>query len=129
VHESVEKALRTKLRKLARTDADTRLLLLERDQPWVHPGQIYEDVERLRPQLSDMAFVDEIWIADTATFGVEKNYLCFSRRVGGVTEESFSFHTGKLQSIARGGITDYTLSQGWWYEPGHPSPENGRAHV
>ena len=124
MHESVKKASRTKLGKLARSDADTRLLLLERDQAWVHPKQIYEDVERLRPQFSDMAIVDEIWIADTATFGVEKNYLCFSKRQGGATEESYSFHTGKLQSIARGGMTVYTLSQVWWNEPGRPSPES-----
>jgi hypothetical protein len=101
-----------------------RLLILERDQPWVHPKQICEEVERLRPQFPDLAVVDEIWVADTATFGVEKDYLCFSNREGEATEESFSFYKGKLQSIARRGMTVYTPSQGWWYEPGRPSPEN-----
>lgn len=122
IGESVEKALRNKLRKLARAEADKRLLILERDQPWVHPKQIFEEVERLRPSFSDLAVVDEIWIADTATFGVEKDYLCFSTREGEATDESF-FYKGKLQSIARRGMTVYTPSQGWWYEPGRPAPE------
>jgi len=102
IGESVEKALRNKLRKLARAEADKRLLILERDQPWVHPRQICEEVERLRPSFSDLAVVDEIWIADTATFGVEKDYLCFSTREGEATDESFSFYKGKLQP-SRGG--------------------------
>ena len=122
VAESVEKALRGKLRKLARTDANRRLLILERDQGWVFPKQIYEEVELLRPQFPDLAVIDEIWIADTATFGVEKNYLCFTNREGGSTEESFTFHKGRLQSIARRGMTVYTPSQGWWYEPSRPCP-------
>jgi hypothetical protein len=33
-----------------------------------------------------MAVVDEIWIADTATFGEEKNSLCFTNREDGATE-------------------------------------------
>ena len=127
VGESVEKALRNKLRKLARAEADKRLLILERDQPWVHPKQICEEVEQLRPQFSDMAVVDEIWIADTATFGEEKNYLCFTNREDGATEEAFSFYKGKLQSLARRGLTVYTTSQGWWYEPGRAAPESGQA--
>jgi hypothetical protein len=122
VGESVNKALGGKVRKLVRTKVDRRLLILERDQPWVLPEQIYEEVERLRPQFPDLALVDEIWIADTATFSVEKNYLCLSNREGGLTEESFSFDKGRLQDIARRGMTVYTASQGWWYDPNRPLP-------
>jgi hypothetical protein len=129
VWESVEKALRGrgaktgKPTKLARTEADTRLLILEREQPGVHPKQIWEQVERLRPLLPDLAMVDEIWIADTATFSGEKNYLCFSTRDGQQTPESFTFYAGKLAFIARGGSTVYTAQQGWWFQRDRPHPE------
>jgi hypothetical protein len=43
------------------------------------------------------------------------------------TEESFSFYKGKLQFLARRGMTVYTTSQGWWYEPGRAAPESGQA--
>lgn len=132
VWESVEKALRGtpgtrkpgKPTKLARTDADTRLLILEREQPWVLPKQICAEVERLRPLVPDLARVDEIWIADTASFSTEKNYLCFSKREGEATEESFTFYHDKLQAIARGGRTVYTAQQGWWFQRKRPHPES-----
>ena len=57
----------------------------------------------------------------------EKNYVCFTNREGGATEESFSFYKGKLQSLGRRGMTVYTSSQGWWYEPGRAAPESGQA--
>jgi hypothetical protein len=65
VVDSVEKALRNKLPKLVRADADKRLLILERDQPRVLPEQILEEIER-HARSSRMAIVDEVWIADTA---------------------------------------------------------------
>jgi hypothetical protein len=123
IGESVKKALRAKLPKLARTDAERRLLILERDQGWVFPKMIFEEIERLRPQYPELAKVDEIWIADTATVGLERNYLCFIKREGDVTQESFSFYKGQLQSIARRGMTVYTASQGWWFEPIRPRPQ------
>ena len=132
VGEAIEKALLGtpakpgKPTKLARTtDADIRLLMLERDQPWVLPKQIWEDVERVRPQCPDLSVVDEIWLADTATFSPTKgDYLCFSNRKGESTEESFTFIHGKLQSMSRRGQTVYTAQQGWWFQPGRPHPES-----
>ena len=122
VDDSVEKALRTKLRKLVDTNADRLVLILERDQGAVLPNEIYQHVDRMRPQFPELAEIDEIWIADTATMFPEKSYLCFLNREGGATEESFQFNRGVLQAIARKGQTVYTVSQGWWFQPSRPHP-------
>jgi len=42
----------------------------------------------MRPQFPELAEVDEIWIADTATMFSGKWYLYFLNREDGATEES-----------------------------------------
>lgn len=104
VGDAVEKALRRKLGKLAKAEADRRLLFLERDQAWVLPKAILDDVERLRPQFSELASIHEIWIVDTATFGEPREYVAFSHREHGALVEAFSFYRGKLRSMTQDSV-------------------------
>jgi hypothetical protein len=94
VGDSVEKALRGKLPKLAKQPADRRMLLLQRDQGFADEG-IHEEIERLRPWYPLLAKVDEIWIADTAAFG-QKGHAAFKRAEAGITVESFTFYDSRL---------------------------------
>jgi hypothetical protein len=104
VGDAVKRALQRKLPKLVKTDVHARLLLLERDQGWVDPDALCDEVERLRPQFPDLMAVHEIWIVDTASFDDKKEYVDFSRREGGLAVESFDFFRGKLLSIAKHGM-------------------------
>ena len=104
VRESVRKALKNKLPKLVAIDVDRRILMLERDQGFVYPEAIYDDVDALRREFGGLAAVHEVWIADTATFGSTKDYVEFLHRVNGKHVESFTFYRGTLESIARFGM-------------------------
>lgn len=72
VIETVRRALERKLPKLAATEADCRILMLECDQGFVYPEQICADVESLRPEYPGLAQVHQLWICDTATFGTPR---------------------------------------------------------
>ncbi len=104
VIDSVRKALQNKLPKLALTDVDCRILMLERDQGFVYPSDIRKDVDGLRSDFPLLSKVHELWICDTATFGAPREWVEFVRHQDGVHAESFSFYQGKLQSIARNGM-------------------------
>lgn len=104
VMESVRKALKSKLPKLAGTDVDCRILMLERDQGFVRPSDICKDVESLRPEFPLLSRVHEVWICDTATFGAPREWVEFVRYEGDVHAESFAFYRGELQSVCRDGM-------------------------
>lgn len=104
VAESVHKALDKKLAKLAATEVDVRILMLERDQAWVDSDEILQQIEALKPQFPELATVREIWIADTATFGEPREWVEFSRREDGARAESFGFYQGKLHSVVLNGM-------------------------
>jgi hypothetical protein len=65
IDDSIRKALDAKLPKLARTGADRRILLLERDQEGPIPEDIRTQVAMRRRDYPALAAVDELWIADT----------------------------------------------------------------
>lgn len=102
VGDAVEKALRQKLSKLAKTGARRLLLMLERENGWVLPEAICKDVERLRPKFPLLAGV-QVWIVDTASFDTKKEYIDFRRYEGDHVKESFVFFRGQLESVARDG--------------------------
>ena len=54
-----------KLPKLVATEADKRILMLERDQWHVDHAAIAAELECLRDDFPKLALVDEIWIAET----------------------------------------------------------------
>ena len=100
---SVDKALETKLPKLAAAAVDRRMLLLERDQTWLDIDRVYGEIERLRPKYPQLASVDEIWIADTATFEANEKWVEFSNGLQGELAESFAFYDSELHSQSKGG--------------------------
>ena len=60
----MEKALRSKLPKLVNTEADKRILLLERQHMNLTPQSMLDEIEKWRASFPDLARVDEIWIID-----------------------------------------------------------------
>lgn len=65
----VSKALREKLPKLVNTNADKRILLLERQHMNLLPRRILNEIEKQMDVFSDIALVDEIWILETPLYG------------------------------------------------------------
>ena len=65
VRGTVRTALENKLPKLVETEAQKRLLMLERDQWQLDHGTIAAQVEGLRGDFPLMKSIDEIWIAET----------------------------------------------------------------
>jgi hypothetical protein len=104
VGESVDKAIRENLDKLARPEAHRRLLMLERDQPWVSIEEICAAIEALRPRYPELACVTDIWIADTATVNGAKDYVEFQRYDSLAIVESCTFFNGVLRVRSKEGI-------------------------
>jgi hypothetical protein len=104
IADSVTKALENKLPKLARATAMKRLLMLEREQGWIAYETIYAEIDTLRPRFPELSRIDEIWIADTASFGTTKEYVDFRRHQGEKLLESFTFYRGRLESMSRNGM-------------------------
>jgi len=102
--ESITKALKAKLPKLVGTKARRRLLMLERDQGWLPPKDIYREIARQRRRFPRLTAVDEIWIADTATFGAKGDWVEFSLDRNRKTVESFAFYCGELHSRSKNNL-------------------------
>ena len=62
---TIRTALEKKLPKLVATEADKRILMLERDQCHVDPAAIAAELECQRDDFPKLALVDEIWITET----------------------------------------------------------------
>lgn len=86
----VEKALKKKLPKLISTNADKRILLLERQHMNLYPEQILEEIERHRSSLPELEHVDEIWILETMAYDKD-DILRFERYENGEILASFDF--------------------------------------
>jgi hypothetical protein len=104
IADSVRKALEKKLPKLTATDVHCRILMLERDQGFVRPEEICNEVEVLREAFPSLERVHEIWICDTATFGTPREWVEFVRREDGTQAESFAFYQGVLHTMSRNGM-------------------------
>lgn len=94
----VQRALTRKLPKLVATEADKRILLLERQHMNLLPEQIFDEIDGLGPLVPDLGSVDEIWFVETM-FLETSGSLHFEghgrrrERVG-----SISYYDGKVQS-------------------------------
>jgi hypothetical protein len=93
----VEKALRTKLPKLVAAAADKRILLLERDQIALGDGEIYRQLVKAAPAFPDLARIDEIWIANTASLAAER-WASFTLMDGRGLVELLIFENAALKS-------------------------------
>lgn len=100
--EVIEKALKKKLPKLIQTNADRRILILERQHPNLYPSRMLEEIEKRKVAFPDLARVDEIWILETMSYEREA-YLRFERFENGVLVGSLDFLGGQLFDKIEGG--------------------------
>jgi len=85
--------------------------MLERDQGFVYAETILQEVDRLRPQFAGLISVDQIWIADTASFDTKKECVDFQCYENAVMVESFTFFRGELESMSRDNMP---IPREWW---------------
>ncbi len=102
----IEKALKKKVPKLVNTQADKRILLLERQHMNLLPEAMLQEIENRRASFPDLARVDEIWIIETIGYGTafSGTYLRFELYDKGDIVRSFDFTDGKLISESEDGM-------------------------
>ena len=96
--EVVEKALKAKLPKLVKTEADKRILLLERDQFTLSELSIYDEIEVRRAMFPDLAKVHEVWFAETVFYDTDK-YVGFELYNGRILVQTLGFLVVHQSSI------------------------------
>jgi hypothetical protein len=107
VPDSVVKALDAKLPKLVDAPARRRLLMLERDQGSLVAEDILTTVDLCRTSHPGLSRVDELWIADTATFEEPDTWVRFSYDGGsGADRVAFEFYRGVLLGRYRNGMPE-----------------------
>jgi hypothetical protein len=89
----VEKALEKKLPKLAGTQADNRILMLERDESTLSEDLIAGEIENMRHRFVELSRIGEIWFADTV---LAPSYVRFSVRGQGRAIKLMAFHNRRL---------------------------------
>jgi hypothetical protein len=90
----VEKAIKRKVPKLVRTQADKGILLLQREHITMGDTEILELIEKFAPDYPDIAKVDEIWFANTSIIESE-GWVYLSHLHRGPTQ--IMFHDGVLK--------------------------------
>jgi len=91
----VEKAIKRKVPKLVRTQANKRILLFQREHISMGDTEILALIETVAPQYPELAKVDEIWFANTSIMESE-GWVYLSRLHRGPTE-IMRFHDGLLK--------------------------------
>jgi hypothetical protein len=81
----IRKALDDKLSKLAATQADKRILLLEKDNTPRGYTEIGKAIESLRDEFTHLSKVDEIWVANTVAWASESCLFFYRVAPSGVT--------------------------------------------
>jgi hypothetical protein len=66
LNEIVEKAIQRKVPKLARTNADKRILLLQREHISMSETEVLVEIEKLAETHPDLSKVDEVWMVNTS---------------------------------------------------------------
>lgn len=95
IYKIVEKTIKRKVPKLIRTQADRRILLLQREHITMGNTEILDLIEQFAATFPDVAKVDEIWFADTSLSESEE-WTYFSRLHRGPTQ-IMSFHKDVLK--------------------------------
>jgi hypothetical protein len=116
---AVEKALIDKLPKLAKTDAEVRILLLERSQWSLSEQQIRQEVQERATSFPLLKAITEIWFAETVFYDIPtdpgwRDYLAFNHYAGDGSHlaASMEFFRGVLISKSRDGIPEATVLGG-----------------
>jgi hypothetical protein len=91
----IERALRNKLPKLTNTNADKRLLFLERQHMNLFPKAILDEIEKQKATFPGFVLVEEIWIIETMIFESE-GYVRFELFKDGALASSIDFLGSRL---------------------------------
>jgi len=81
----LRKALHDKLSKLLHTPAESRILLLEKDNLPRGYVEIAQTIESLQPEFRDLSKVDAIWVVNTVAWELEGVVWFLKIWPGGVT--------------------------------------------
>jgi hypothetical protein len=101
--EVIDKALKQKLPKLARTRADKRILFLERRHMNLYPKSMLDEVEKRKSTCPNLARVDEIWILETMLHERD-SYLRFERCENDTLVGSLDFQGAELLDKFENGV-------------------------
>jgi hypothetical protein len=101
--EVVKKALTKKLPKLVGTDADKRILLLERQHPNLYAKSMLGEIEKQRSAFAALASVNEIWIIETMFYERESLFR-FERFENGTIVGSLDFLGAALLDSFENGV-------------------------
>jgi hypothetical protein len=91
----VEKAVKRKVPKLIRTQADVHILLLQREHSSMSDTELRDELEKLTLAYPDVAKVEEIWYANTSIYETEG--WCYFARIGDGPTEIMRFQNGVLK--------------------------------
>lgn len=102
----VAKALREKIPKLVNTNADRRILLLERQHMNLNPRRILNEIEKQMDTFPDLAKVDEIWFLETPFYGTNfgGDWLRFELYKHGTVVSSYDFNGEELVMKCEDGV-------------------------
>jgi hypothetical protein len=102
----VTKALREKVPKLANTNADKRILLLERQHMNLDPRRILNEIEKQMDMFPGLAQVDEIWVLETPLYDTAfgGNCLRFELYKNGTVVSSYDFNGEELMMKCEDGL-------------------------
>ena len=101
IEQTARKALRAKLPKLAKTDANRKLLMLERNQFKMNEKEIVDSVERSRAEFPLLDQIDELWVVETIGFDQSpepgnRGFIDFRRYDNATVVAQFWFNQGVL---------------------------------
>jgi hypothetical protein len=99
----IEEALRRKLPKLVKTEANRHLLFLERNRFNFFPDLIFAEIERQRPNFPSLEKVDEIWHVETI-FYRQAGYVDFELWKGEQVLAAMAFENGTLIGHSKNGM-------------------------
>lgn len=102
LQKAVAKALKNKLPKLLKTEADKRILLLERQHMNLLPESILDEIEKQKSSFPGLAQLDEIWIVETVFYETD-GYLRFEHYNNGILVRSLDFLGAQLWSRSEEG--------------------------
>ena len=91
----IEKAIKRKVPKLARTNAERRILLLQREHMSMSDTEVLIEIEKLAPRYPDLAKVDEVWMVNTCNMESD-GWVYYSRLHSGPVQ-IMRFHNGVLK--------------------------------
>ena len=126
IDEIVEKAIKRKVSKLVRTQADKVILLLQREDITMGDTEILDLIEKFAPDYPDIAKVDEIWFANTSIRESE-GWVYLSRLQRGSLMLSFRERAGLIHYERRDFLQPFE-GLGVFHQHGFARPRrNGQA--